>query len=78
MGETNLMAKRNRTAAEVKRAFMIMEATSANGGFPNYMNTIMSEMELEMQELGHLEPYKWTFSGGDGYAVPVVLYCQVT
>lgn len=71
------MAKRNK-AAGTQRAFMIMEATSFNGGFSNYMNMIMSSMELEMQEAGYMEPYKWTFTGGDGYAVPVVIHCQVT
>lgn len=71
------MAKRNK-AAGTQRAFMVMEATSFHGGFPNYMNIKMSEMELEMQEAGYTEPYKWTFSGGDGYAVPVVLHCNVT
>lgn len=72
------MAKKNRPTAELKRAFMIMEATSYNGGFANYMNMIMLEMELEMQEAGYMAPYKWTFSGGDGYAVPVVMHCQIT
>lgn len=69
--------KRNK-AVSTHRAFMLMEAASANGGFPVYMNEIMSNMEFEMSEAGHSAPYKWTFEGGDGYAVPVILRCSIT
>lgn len=71
------MSKRNK-AASVQRAFMVMEATSFYGGFPAYMNSIMLDMEFQMSESGLPAPYKWTFGGGDGYAVPVVLTCSIT
>lgn len=62
----------------VSRRFMIMEAASHTpGGFPGHMNAIMDEMIMDMRERGLRGPYKWTFSGGDGYAVPIVLECSV-
>ena len=68
------MAKKHKVA-DVSRAFMVMEATSHNGGFSAYMNMIMADMELAMQNEGNYGPYKWSFSGGDGYAVPVFMHC---
>jgi len=61
----------------VSRRFMIMEASSSNGGFPAYMNGIMADMITEMKEQGLHGPYKWSFTGGDGYAVPVFMECTV-
>ena len=55
---------------------MVMEATShMGGGFPAYMNMLMADMELAMQNEDCYGPYKWTFSGGDGYVVPITLRC---
>lgn len=69
---------RKKAFAENSKAFMIMEATAFNGGFGNYMNLMMARMQNEMIEAGHLEPFKWRFSGGDGVTVPVRIHCEVT
>lgn len=68
---------RPREHRPVSRRFMIMEATGEHGGFPVYMNRIMAEMIAEMKEAGLHGPYKWSFTGGDGYAVPVFMECTV-
>lgn len=70
------MAKKPKTIATVSKAFMVLEATSFNGGFPAYMNMIMSDMEKAMEAEGYRGPFKWTWGGGDGWAVPVFLCCE--
>lgn len=72
------MARKNKPFAEYTHAFMVMEATSYRGGFGNYMNLMMERMQQEMIEAGHLEPFKWRFSGGDGVTVPVRIHCEIT
>ncbi len=62
--------------AEYSRGFLVMEATSFQGGFPAYMNMIMAAMVEHMVIDGHAGPYSWSFSGGDGYASPVFLHCR--
>ena len=69
------MAKKHKPAG-VSRAFMVMEATSyMGGGFPAYMNMIMADMKLAMQNDDCYGPYEWAFAGGDGYSVPITIHC---
>lgn len=69
---------RKKAFAQSSKAFMVTEATSTHGGFPVFMNRLMENMREEMLAAGHLEPFMWRFSGGDGVTVPVRIHCEVT
>lgn len=72
------MAKQKK-AVEFRQSFMVMEATSyVGGGFPGYMNMLMKTMQEELEEAGYFAPFAWTWEGGDGVSVPVILVCRPT
>jgi hypothetical protein len=70
------MAKKNR-GVTLTRAFMVLEATTYHGGFPAFMNDRLTGMRQELQLEGHYEEPVFSFEGGDGVTVPVVIRATI-